>query len=94
MYIGETNEQFISDRVLPTIRKTLGEIGNGARPIVDLTSSERQRSTEMQCTKRVGKNIQTSNRSISHQNGHNIENPFELHCSEDDYDITRKEEEL
>ena len=86
LHIRETVEQVISDQVLRTIRETLGEIGNGARPNVDLTSSERHRSPEMQCSKRAWKNIPKSNKTISDQNRHNIENSFEPHSSDEDYD--------
>ena len=47
LHIRETIEQVISDQVLLSIRETLSVINSGARPNVDLMSSERHRSPEI-----------------------------------------------
>ena len=86
LHIRETIEQVILDQVLPIFTETSGEIGNGARQNVVLRSSERRRSPVMHCSERAWKNIPKSNKSISNQNRHNIENSFEPHSSDDDYD--------
>ena len=75
--------------MLLTVRETLGEIGNGARLNVDLTSSEQHRSPEMHCSKRAWINMPKSNDSISNQNRHHIEDSFEPHSSDKDYDTNR-----
>ena len=88
LHLRETIEQVIADQILPTIRETMVEISNGARANVDLTSSERYRIPEMHYSKKTWDNIPKLNKIISDQNRHNIENSFEPHSSNEDYDTT------
>ena len=74
LHIRQTIEQVISDQVIPTVRETLSKINSGARPNVDLTSSERHSSPEMHYLPKVWGKM---NKSDSNQNRHNTENSFE-----------------
>ena len=76
LHLREAIEQVIADQILPTIRETMGEISNGARTNVDLTSSERFRIPEMHYRKKVWDNIPKLNKIISDQDRHKIENSF------------------
>ena len=84
--IRETIEQVISDQVLPTISETLGEISRSARMNADLTSSERHWSPKTHCHKKDWENLTKLNRAFGDQNRHNIENSFDPHSSDEDYD--------
>ena len=56
-HITGTIEQAISEQVLPTIRETLGELGNSARNNLDPASGKRHRSPEITHPKRAWENI-------------------------------------
>ena len=57
LHIRETIEQAISDQVLPSIRETLSVINSGAKPNVDLTSSEQHRSLETHSRRKIWENV-------------------------------------
>ena len=64
---------------------SLVQINSGARPDVDLTSSERHRSPEKHYRKKTWENVLKPNISSSNQNRHDTENSFESHSSDEDY---------
>ena len=86
MISSEITSQVISDQILPTIRETLGEISCSAWTNVDLTSSERHRSHEIQFRKKVWKNVPNMTKTNSIQNRDKTENSFESHSCNEGYD--------
>ena len=86
LLISEANEQAISKQVLPTMSESFCERGNSAFANMDLASSERYRSPEMNYPQRTWRIVPNSKRNVINLNSHNKENSFKPHSSNYDYD--------
>ena len=84
--IRETIEQIISEEVLSTIRQALGEVNNGDQLVKDQTFSERERNPATQPQKKHCDKASKLDRTNFNQDRLDVENSFQTHTDEEDYD--------